>query len=127
PTLVGLPSPSMPVELTFKPEPAAVITIVWDLGTGPGSYFDFAGLSFHVPTAGSVWADRATAPRTTTKAENTRLIRHLLSERVCGRRHCTAVRWGRFESLSRAGHSTRNTTSSPACWSSRTRTCRRCC
>src|SRR5262245_984021 len=78
--LVGWPSPPVPFELTLMPAPAAEMVMVCSFGTGPGSYFDLAGFSFQVPTAGSACANNDTAPMTTTKANIMRFIRHLLAE-----------------------------------------------
>src|SRR5471030_3275790 len=57
--LVGLPAASSPLATTWRPDAAAVIVIMLLFGIGPGTYFDLAVLSFHVPIAGSLWADTA--------------------------------------------------------------------
>src|SRR5450759_5327125 len=56
---VGLPVASSPLATTWRSDPAAVIVITLFFGAGPGTYFDFATLSFHVPMAGSLCADTA--------------------------------------------------------------------
>src|SRR4030095_5291242 len=49
--------------VTFSPWPAGSTFTVRLWGIGPGLYFDFATLSFHVPILGSLaWADRLAIP-----------------------------------------------------------------
>src|ERR1700693_1183197 len=53
----GLPLPSTPVKSYFTPSPSAATTRVRLCGAGPGSNFDLAVFSFHVPTSGLLCAN----------------------------------------------------------------------
>src|ERR1700737_2888744 len=55
---MGFPAALMPSTLTL---PEASQVSVWLCGAGPGSNFDFATSSFHVPTNGSLCADASPA------------------------------------------------------------------
>src|SRR5881409_1871257 len=73
--LIGLPISSVPCVSDVSPVAVASYVRVRLLGVGPGTYFDFARFSFHVPTRGSVSAETtdtstpiahtANTPRTT--------------------------------------------------------------
>src|SRR5271170_528712 len=62
PYAMGLPSALTPSNEYFTPSPCASTVRVKLLYPGPGSNFDFATLSFHVPTSGLVWARRVEKP-----------------------------------------------------------------
>ena len=93
---VGLPAASSPLATTWRPDVAAVIVIMLFFGAGPGTYFDFATLSFHVPMAGSLCADTArvdpmtndSPPSNTTELTTevtTELLKHFIRNlRVAG-------------------------------------------
>src|SRR4029077_20388850 len=52
-TSVGFPSASIPFRVYFTSPPVTSYVRVWLFGGGPGLNFDCAGLSSHVPAAGS--------------------------------------------------------------------------
>jgi hypothetical protein len=60
----GFPSAETPSNVYFTPSPCASTVRVRLCGGGPGTYFDFARLSFQVPTSGLPCARRAQQPTT---------------------------------------------------------------
>src|SRR5580698_4950491 len=62
PYAMGFPSAATPSNVYFTPSPCASTVRVRLLGPGPGSNFDFATLSFQVPTSGLLCARRAAEP-----------------------------------------------------------------
>src|SRR5215831_5763731 len=98
---VGLPAASSPLATTWMPFEAAVIVMVLPFGIGPGSYFDLAVFSFHVPTAGSVCANATLArtARATTEAPM-RPRASLIRPPPCSYR---GVGWGDYTLSTRPG------------------------
>src|SRR5260370_41939576 len=94
--LVGWPAPFSPLATTWIPLATAVMVIVLLFGTGPGSYFDFAVLSFHVPTAGSLCAKAIPAnarTMTATSEATVRLKGSLIRPPACA---FTCERWAHY-------------------------------
>src|SRR5580692_6730302 len=65
---MGLPLPSTPVKSYFTPSPSAATTRVRLCGAGPGSNFDLAVFSFHVPTSGLLCANNGEDTTATNRA-----------------------------------------------------------
>src|SRR5436309_12105980 len=69
--LMGLPVSSIPCVSAANPVAVASYVRVRLLGVGPGTYFDFARFSFHVPTRGSVSAETTDASTPIAHTANT--------------------------------------------------------
>src|SRR4029079_16267610 len=66
---LGVPSAAMPSEVTLVPDATTSHVAALLFGTGPGSYFDLAGLSLHMPMCGSgAWATTVAASNATNSA-----------------------------------------------------------
>src|ERR1700733_6961328 len=75
---MGFPSAATAANVYFTPSPCASTGRVRFFGAGPGTNFDFATLSFQVPTSGLSWArkpeEATTANREIARKRKTCLI-----------------------------------------------------
>src|SRR5215218_6415125 len=78
-TLTGLPSGSTPVTLRFICFPTASNVTIASLLNVPGVPFDFAGLSFHVPTNGLSAAANPIENTQTAATQDKARMRYLLT------------------------------------------------
>src|SRR5271154_1714461 len=80
PYAVGFPSAPTPSNVYFTPSPCASTVRVRLLYPGPGSNFDFATLSFQVPTSGLLCARSVAEPAKASRAIATNLKRRFMSD-----------------------------------------------